>query len=191
MADLVRERERRQLQLPHQFLRGCACHQLIDAFTDTHPRTRADRRLIRPHLRRYSSILLDIFYDHALATSWPSLCPVSLEDFSDAFHQQAARELDAYPRCPPAAHELLDHLITTRRFLSYRSLDGIEDTLARLRRRLEKRWNRSIPLTDAIHDLATHKHTFTQTLDRLLPELIQHLHTRGYQITLQARMSLG
>src|SRR5688572_426656 len=63
------------------FRRGVECHRRIDAFTDTHPVFRRSvARLVPPH-RRFGGVLIDLFYDHFLATNWRQYSPIPLDEF--------------------------------------------------------------------------------------------------------------
>ena len=50
-------------------------HRRIDVFTDAHPQVLAARARFPLERRRYSGILLDLFFDHCLACHW--------EDYAD------------------------------------------------------------------------------------------------------------
>jgi len=68
--------------LPLAIRQGIWLHRKIDAFTDAHPVFRASKGRLRPPLRRYAGILVDVFYDHFLARDWALYSSVSLRDFS-------------------------------------------------------------------------------------------------------------
>src|SRR5215208_1187298 len=77
LPDLLNHRE---LQAVHsRFKSGIDCHRLIDRFTDSHPVVRRSRERFGPTYRRFSGILVDIFYDHFLAQTWSSYSEISLE----------------------------------------------------------------------------------------------------------------
>ncbi len=56
--------------LPEAVQRGVRMHRALDAFTDAHPAFRRSRERIRPPFRRFSGVLVDVFYDHFLARGW-------------------------------------------------------------------------------------------------------------------------
>src|SRR4051812_26307099 len=64
--------------------RGITLHQKIDAYTDTHPVFQISRTRISAPRRRYAGILIDIFYDHFLATHWSDFSPQPLPDFTQS-----------------------------------------------------------------------------------------------------------
>ncbi len=58
---------------PRAMARGILLHRQIDVFTDNHPAFTKARGRLDPTYRRYSGILLDIFFDHFLARSFTDL----------------------------------------------------------------------------------------------------------------------
>lgn len=51
-------------QYPHKIKKGIELHRKIDSYTDSHPRTRASRRLYRSPWRRFAGIIVDLCNDH-------------------------------------------------------------------------------------------------------------------------------
>src|ERR671921_866500 len=47
---------------------GITLHRQIDEFTDFHLATQQAKTIFRPHYRLYSGALVDVVYDHFLAT---------------------------------------------------------------------------------------------------------------------------
>ena len=61
---------------------GVVLHRKIDVYTDSHPDVAAARALFAPPLRRYAGILLDVYFDHALAANWRQHAPEPLAGLS-------------------------------------------------------------------------------------------------------------
>src|SRR5215470_5364172 len=61
---------------------GVVLHRKIDVYTDSHPVVAEARALFGAPWRRYAGILIDIYFDHALARAWPRHGPEPLEAFS-------------------------------------------------------------------------------------------------------------
>ena len=105
LADFVKGRDRRSMS--PAFLEGVRQHQVIDAFTDSHPIVSRSKARIRdyPHV---TGILVDVFYDHFLTLHWERYSPVSLEDFTAGLYAG----LKSHPIALPAdAQTTLDHMI--------------------------------------------------------------------------------
>src|SRR5881394_2266803 len=65
--------------LSDQIMRGVACHYRIDAFTERHPIVKRSIGRIGGGYRRVGGILVDIFYDHFLASAWPEFSKIPLK----------------------------------------------------------------------------------------------------------------
>jgi acyl carrier protein phosphodiesterase len=67
--------------------KGIALHRFIDEYTDNHPLNSEARKLIRPHFRKYSGVVLDMYFDHFLSVNWEAYHTVSLETYADETHR--------------------------------------------------------------------------------------------------------
>src|SRR4029453_4779348 len=84
LADIVRGEELQRMSAA--FLRGVHKHKQIDAFTDSHPLVKRSRSRVSPQFRRFSGVLVDVFYDHLLATHWQRYSPIVLDAFTAKFY---------------------------------------------------------------------------------------------------------
>lgn len=112
-------------------LAGIRMHRGIDAYTDRHPVWRRSRARVAP--RRVAGVIVDVAYDHFLARHFGRFCDVPLEEF-------AARTygilLDHRSLLPPRLRAILPRLAAEDWLTSYRWLEGVERTFARLARRV-------------------------------------------------------
>ena len=67
---------------PSGIQHGITLHRFIDAFTDGHAATKAAKEVFRPHYRLYSGALVDVVYDHFLATDTREFSDSALSEFS-------------------------------------------------------------------------------------------------------------
>lgn len=63
-------------------LQGIVLHRRIDSFADAHPAFRRSRQRVSAERRRYSGIIIDLFYDHFLAVHWARYADQPLEVFT-------------------------------------------------------------------------------------------------------------
>ncbi len=84
LADIVRGEELRRMS--PAFQRGVDKHKQIDAFTDAHPVVKRSRARISTRFRRFSGVLVDVFYDHLLASDWDRYSPIVLDAFTARFY---------------------------------------------------------------------------------------------------------
>ncbi len=67
--------------LPEDVVRGVLMHREIDSFTDSHPVNEDMRKLFHPTAGKYAGVVLDVFYDHLLATNWSRYTTGDLSSF--------------------------------------------------------------------------------------------------------------
>ena len=118
--------------LPPRLARGVALHRAIDSFADAHPAFRTSRLRCAPEHRRWSGVLVDMFYDHLLARDWARWHPEALDVFVDRVHAALASSIDDLPA---DARPALRLMVEQGWLESYASLDGLDDVLHRMSRR--------------------------------------------------------
>jgi acyl carrier protein phosphodiesterase len=108
---------------PERVTSGILLHRHIDHFTDTHPECLRLRELIRPELGLFSSIAIDIYFDHMLALSWPNWHSSPLNQFAHT----------CYSALAASKHQMPERMIITLDYMSrhdwlthYSTLTGIE-----------------------------------------------------------------
>ena len=139
--------------LPPEVQDGVRLHRLIDSFTDSHPIVRGSVARISAEYHWFSGIIIDIYYDHILAREWARYSLETLPSFAGRAYTALETLL---PYAPAEAAGFIRWMIDDNRLVRYGTLDGIEDTLARLSRRIVKRMPKNtIRLEDAmplLHD---------------------------------------
>jgi acyl carrier protein phosphodiesterase len=172
LADMVRGPEREQMS--PAFLRGIACHQAIDAFAESHPIVKRSRQRIGPEQRRFSGVLVDVFYDHFLARNWSHYSAIPLERFTQAAY---AAFTPLAPTLPSEARITLERIIEHDWLTSYREISGIEDVLERLSHRLTERLKRPMALHSAVRELRAHYQDFESDFQEFFPQLMDSTRT--------------
>ena len=110
------------LSYPEDIQTGILLHRQIDSFTDTHPLVKECAELLRPAYRRYSGIIVDLYFDHFLASLWTRYSDVQLKRFSRHTH---AILLKNFFLLPVAVRQFLPFLIRNKRLQSYAEIEGI------------------------------------------------------------------
>ncbi len=169
LADVVRGDDR--LAMTETFLRGALLHKAIDQFTDAHPVVRRSRARLSAVHRRYSNALIDVFYDHLLATHWQHYSATSLDVFTKNFYADIAT---THLELPIKARQMLERIARHDMLGSYRELSGVERSLQRLSMRLALRRNRSFELEKSVGDLVEHYEHFAADFNEFFPQLIAH-----------------
>lgn len=144
---------------------GIVEHRKIDSFTDSHPQVAAFRRVLIPDHGHYARVIADVFLDHFLAGSFDEYAGEPLE----AFVARAHRVLDAHESDLPG---MLAYVYPRMRdqqwLLSYREIDGIHLTLARMSHRLSRRPQ----LETATHHLLDSRHELERRFRAFFPDVV-------------------
>jgi acyl carrier protein phosphodiesterase len=151
-------------------LRGVMLHRLIDGFTDRHPVTLRSISRVARQMGWFGGIVIDIYYDHILARDWVRYSSEQL----DAFAARSYAVLEAgHGVLPEDARDFIRMFIDEDRLNRYATLDGIEDTLARVSRVIEERIpHRAMWLPDAMPLLIERDAEFAADFHTFYPELM-------------------
>jgi acyl carrier protein phosphodiesterase len=133
-ADFVKPAE--IAALPKTVQDGVRLHRLIDGFTDSHPVVRGSIARIAHEYNWFAGIIIDVYFDHILARDWSRYSSEPLGEF--ARRAYAVLE-EAVPQTPEEPASFIRWMIDDNRLVGYATPEGIEDTLARLSRRISRR----------------------------------------------------
>ncbi len=134
---------------PHAVVSGIALHRRIDSYADRHPAFRRSRQRVSVLRRRFSGVMVDLFYDHFLARHWSVYCAQPLEAFTAEFY---ALLTGNQTLLPPRLAQALPGMRRDDWLASYRSIDAIGTALDRMSR---YRLRRANPLAGAAEELQT------------------------------------
>jgi acyl carrier protein phosphodiesterase len=166
LADIVRGEELRRTSAAFQ--RGAQKHKQIDAFTDSHPLVKRSRARMSGEFRRFSGVLVDVFYDHLLATHWDTYSPIVLDAFTAKFYADIeSRNIEL----PSSARVTLDRIIRHDLLGSYRRIEGVERSLRRVSAYLSSRWQREFALERGVADLIAQRAGFDADFAEFFPQL--------------------
>ena len=142
-------------------------HRSIDAWTDSHEITRKCARLISPERRRWSRVIIDIFYDHLLAVNWERYSDKSLRDFLDRAYAIILGATDIFPEHAAAR---INTLIEDGWIEKYRSISGLSVVFEGMSRRVR----RKNPLSGSEQELVTHYDEINEHFNRFFPEILEY-----------------
>lgn len=170
IADFVRQPE--VVQLPAAVQEGVRLHRLIDAFTDRHPVVHTSIGRLGGAFGWFTGILIDVYYDHILAREWPRYSDEPLRAFADRAYAALAELL---PVVPDEAGGFLRGFVADDRLVRYATVEGIEETLARISNRIARRIPKhAIRLETAMPDLLATDAALTADFHAFYPELVAH-----------------
>jgi acyl carrier protein phosphodiesterase len=146
--------------------RGILMHREIDHFTDTHPIVSRSKSVFRRRYGLFSSILVDLFYDHLLAANWNEFSDQPLSDFAE----QAYRVFEAYLALMPEKNRyMFPYMQRENWLLNYEHLDGIRRSLNGMSQRIAQHPG----LQHATEELQLHYSVLESDFREYFPQLQQ------------------
>lgn len=147
--------------------KGIILHRAIDTFTDAHPIFRQSTKRLHANYHHYSGIIVDIFYDHFLAKNWSNYSNETLEGYTERFYQSLR---DNHDFLSEKTQKMLPYLTTQNWLLSYQTIEGIENVLERM----DKRMKRDSNMRFSVAELRTFYPEFEQEFTTFFEELMAH-----------------
>ncbi|MBT1699941.1 DUF479 domain-containing protein [Fulvivirgaceae bacterium PWU4] len=147
-----------------EIVRGIQLHRSIDAFTDTHPVVAASKNRLRPKYRHYAGVIVDVFYDHFLASNWNLYHTEPLPSYANrAYHLVESFE----SILPEEVKYMLPYMVSGNWLVNYAKLEGIHRALSGMARRTSF----NSKMEEAVHDLKANFDDFKKEFDTFFPEL--------------------
>lgn len=148
--------------------RGILMHRDIDSFTDSHDIPMRTKERLFPKYGKYSSVLVDMFYDHVLSKEWSNYSPLSLDSFTSSAYRVLKSHQEVFP---PKASRILDYMSAGNWLLAYSKIDGMAAALNGISRRASFENN----MDEAIIELKDHYDIYKKDFEEYFPLLIKHL----------------
>ena len=155
---------------------GILLHREIDSFTDKHLLFKDSARRLQPKFRKYSVVIVDMFFDHFLAANWSNYSLLALPDFVDMAYEELE---DHFEVLPLSAQRMLPHMINHNWLVSYGSLEGLDKALTGLSRRTRF----SSQMEDAAEELHKDYDLYKAEFDDFFPQLMER--SQDYLSSLQ------
>ena len=111
---------------------GIILHRNIDSFTDMNPIVRTSANRFKSRYARYSGIIIDILYDHFLASNWKDFYNMPLRDYVNHLHNVVLNNFSIFPL---RLQNYLPGFMSERWIERYATLDGIRDVLDTMSKR--------------------------------------------------------
>ena len=150
-----------------RFAEGIRLHRAIDRYTDAHPIFRQSKQLFEPPFRRYAGILVDIYYDHALARDWKAFSDVPLPAFSQQVYEVLQ---DNAVELPDKLNQFVSHLVQHDLLTGYAEPARIDRVLVGVSSRLK----RANPLAEASSQREKHDSQLKRDFAAFFPDLTNH-----------------
>ncbi len=127
IADFIKGKQYLHYRNAIQF--GIIMHRRIDEFTDTNEIVAKSVQLLKPVYARFSSVVVDILFDHFLALQWNKYSSEDLYDFASRFYTLIKEN---YSILPERLKRFVYSFIRNKRLTSYASIIEIFDVLEKM-----------------------------------------------------------
>ncbi|HOT89928.1 MAG TPA: ACP phosphodiesterase [Bacteroidales bacterium] len=152
---------------PSGIAKGIQIHRKIDVFTDTHPIVLQTKNRLRPFFNHYSGVIIDIYYDHFLASNWATYNDISLKDFTTTCYDILKKNRAVFP---PRFQQALKYKRFRNLLCSYSKISGIKFAFNRLANRTSYPSN----LKYATCELENNYGIYHQEFKEFFPELMEY-----------------
>lgn len=151
-------------QFEEEVIKGVELHRAIDEFTDSHAVVHDSKNRLRPKYRHYAGVIVDVFYDHFLATRWERYHHQSLSEFASATYQIIQSFSDILPQ---KVKTMLPYMIKGNWLAGYAKIINIHGALSGMASRTPY----DSKMEQASQDLKNHYEKFEAEFERFFPDL--------------------
>ncbi|MBX2980652.1 MAG: DUF479 domain-containing protein [Flavobacteriales bacterium] len=166
MADAVKGSD--LSRFPAGVQAGIRLHRAIDSYTDEHPLFRTGRARVRTHAGRYAGVVMDLFYDHLLASHWQHWHPEPLPQFAQRMYSLLHSHAHLLPE---RMAFVLKHMHQGDWLSSYAEMSGLRGALQGMARRAPQGGSMAGAEVVLVQHLEAYRAEFTD----FLPQIGQHL----------------
>lgn len=150
--------------------KGVLLHREIDRYTDQHPVVLQSKERLRPVYHHYAPVIVDVFYDHFLASMWDNYHEQDLETFTSKFYETMTPFLDELPK---QAVRMFSYMRRDNWLFHYKYTDGINQALSGMAHRTPYDSKMDLATADLIDDYDHYQKEFST----FFPELVSHAKT--------------
>jgi len=154
--------------------KGILIHREIDHYMDHHPIVKQGKRRLSEY-RHYSSVIIDIFYDHFLSKNWNQYSDEVLQKFTNRNYKLL---LDHKEIIPDQASYLIYHMQKEDWLYNYQYIDGIQKTLSGMSRRTKFESGMERATDNLLKDYVLLEDEFQE----FFKNIIEHIHNFTEQL---------
>ena len=137
--------------------KGILLHRAIDNFTDNHKIFRKHTKMLFKDYRHYSRVIVDLYYDHFLASLWSQYNSQKLEDFTKEFYDQIEEEFELLPDKMKRA---FPYMKSQNWLLKYETISGLELILGQMENRTKFDSNLKKSISNLVENYDVFKNGF-------------------------------
>ena len=163
IADSIRGNK--YLNYPKEIQQGIILHRHIDTFTDTHKTVKESKKRLYSKYGHYSSVIVDILYDHFLAKNWLQYSSTPLNEYVANFYKLLD---DNFEILPQPVKNLYPYMVEDNWLLSYATIDGISKVLDGMNRRTKNKSKMNLAVEELKLFYADFEKEFTHFFNELI-----------------------
>lgn len=165
IADSIKGKK--YLKFPPGVQKGILLHRKIDSFTDSHPIVKRSTSKLHKNYSHYAGVIVDIFYDHFLASQWEQYSDIPLEFFVADFYKLLQKNFELLPA---PIQNFLPYMVAENWLLSYANIPGI----SRILYQMNIRTKNIVQMDRAVNELKEHYGEFEQEFGEFFPKLQEY-----------------
>lgn len=166
IADAVKGKK--YLDFEEEIMRGILMHREIDTYTDSNTIVRHSKNFFRSRYGLYSSVLIDLIYDHFLAKNFDRYSKEPLVSFADRSYRIFEKYLSVMPE---RNRYMLPYMRKENWLLHYAEIEGIERSLTGMSRRIKNN-----PGIEHAHtEFRLHYEELQEDFEKYFPQLENHI----------------
>ena len=151
---------------PEKIALGLHLHRRIDSLAQNSSHTRLSRQRLHPKFGHGRGIIVDIFYDHFLASSWTDYSPESLGSYAAKVYLLLQK---SHKQLPTGLQQVAPRMIAHNWLVSYQHRVVVGKALQSISQRL----SRTLPLAEGVDELAAHEALLRQDFGEFMTEAME------------------
>ena len=164
-----------------EIVKGIKLHRLIDKYTDSHLIVRQSKNRISNERRRFSGVLIDIFYDHFLAKNWTKFSDTDFFNHVHDWYKKLNSDIDC--EIPENMKRITKIMHEEDWLSSYKTVGGIGSVLNRISLRVRFQNN----LTGGEEELLANYQYLEDDFYEFFPQLKHYVNNMGLSESLKPK----
>lgn len=144
--------------------KGIVMHRQIDSFTDNHPLFKQSKRLFYKGFEKYSGVLVDIYFDHLLASNFAHYSIIELPVFTTNVYEVYKKNNHVLPY---TSSRFLGYVLENNIYNAYSKIEGIEKVLFHLSHRI----NHGIMLNESVNMFTSHQEELSSNFKEFMKDI--------------------
>lgn len=146
---------------------GVLLHRSIDAFTDQHYLVRECVLFLQPSFRKYSGVIVDIYFDHFLAIHWQKFSEKDLVNFASEVYKIMIMR---FINLPARSKRIMPWMIAQNWLVGYANLRDLD----RVFKGMSRRTNFDSGMENSVVFLKENYSFFEERFLAFFPQLVDH-----------------